>query len=232
MLILGLQKTTLLDYPGHLASTMFTGGCNFRCPYCHNGDLVLNPSKYPRLEVSDVLAHLSKRKNVLDGICITGGEPTLQSDLIDFIYSVKALNLKVKLDTNGTNPDMLLNLLKMNLLDYVAMDIKHSQEKYNLVSKMPCFDLSAIEKSVDILKQCSIDYEFRTTVAHPLHTVEDMKSIGQWLHGCKAYYLQNYKQSDQVIDKSFSPIANDVLSGFVDAIIPYVPSVKIRGMED
>ena len=232
MLILGLQKTTLLDFPGKLASTVFTGGCNFRCPYCHNGDLVLQPGQQASYSVEEVMEHVESRSKVIDGVAITGGEPTLHADLYDFIKSIKDLGLLVKLDSNGTNPAMLKRLIDDKMVDYVAMDIKHSFAKYNQVACMKNLDMTAISESVDLLMASNMDYEFRTTVAKPLHTVDDMRDISKWIKGAKAYFLQNYKESEQVIDKVFSPYTNEELNEFVEAISPLVPSVKIRGVED
>lgn len=231
MIIRGLQKTTLLDYPGMVASTIFTGGCNFRCPYCHNGDLVLSPADIPAISEDEIFSHINEKKKILDGICITGGEPTLNADLLDFIKKIKATGLLVKLDTNGTNPDMLASLIDEKLLDYVAMDIKHSREKYNTIACMNNFDIAPIEKSVEILKSSGIDYEFRTTLVNELHSAEDIKSIGHWLKGAKAYYLQSYKESEYVINPIFSaPLPATVLE-YVSLLKEYIPNVQARGLD-
>ena len=163
MKIYGLQKTTLVDYPGHVATTLFTGGCNFRCPYCHNGDLVIGLEDIEPYAMEDIFSHLQKRKDVLDGVVISGGEPTLQADLPDFIRQIKELGYLVKLDTNGTNPAMLRSLVEEGLVDYVAMDIKHSRAKYASISHAADDSLEAIAASVDYLKEGHVDYEFRTT---------------------------------------------------------------------
>ena len=231
MLILGLQKTTLLDYPGKVASTIFTGGCNFRCPYCHNRDLVIPPSDVMAYSEEEIFNHLIKKKKVLDGVCITGGEPTLHKDLPDFIARIKELGLLVKLDSNGTNPAMIKDLVKNGLIDYVAMDIKHSKEKYNTIASMKSFDLTAIEESVDFLKEGHIDYEFRTTIMKECHNSEDMEAIGKWLQGAKAYFLQSYKESEQVINPIFTPHSAETLESFVELLKPYIPNTHLRGID-
>ncbi|SFN71732.1 pyruvate formate lyase activating enzyme [Pseudobutyrivibrio sp. UC1225] len=231
MLILGLQKTTLLDYPGKVASTIFTGGCNFRCPYCHNRDLVVPPPDVMAYSEDDIFTHLLQKKKVLDGVCITGGEPTLHKDLPEFIAKIKELGLLVKLDSNGTNPQMIKELVKSGLIDYVAMDIKHSKEKYNTIACMKSFDLSAIEESVAFLKEGHVDYEFRTTIMKECHTSADINAIGQWLEGAKAYYLQSYRESEQVINPTFSPHTTETLNSFVEILKPYVPNTHLRGID-
>lgn len=232
MRIVGLMKTTLLDYPGKVASTIFTGGCNFRCPYCHNGDLVLNHTTMEPYSEEEIFSHLNKRKNTLNGVCITGGEPTLQSELPEFIRKVKTLNLLVKLDTNGTNPAMLRSLLEEGLLDYVAMDIKHCRSKYNDVACMNPLNLQNIEESVDILKNCNIDYEFRTTVTRELHKVEDFQEIGKWIEGSKAYYLQPYKESEQVISKIFTTYSAAEFDEIVNILNNYnIGNIKVRALD-
>lgn len=231
MLILGLQKTTLLDYPGKVASTIFTGGCNFKCPYCHNRDLVIPPPDVLSYSEDEIFEHLLKKKKVLDGVCITGGEPTLHKDLPEFIHKIKDMGLLVKLDSNGTNPDMLEKLIAEGLVDYVAMDIKHCKEKYNSIACMNNFDIKAIESSVELLKEGKIDYEFRTTIMKECHELSDMASIGKWLSGAKAYYLQSYKESEQVINPIFSPHSTQVLETFVEALKQYVPNTNLRGID-
>ena len=190
MLIVGLNKTTLLDYPGRVAATVFTSGCNFRCPFCHNGHLVLKPSALEVYSEGEVFSFLLKRRNVLKGVCITGGEPTLQADLPDFIRRVKELGYSVKLDTNGYEPEVLETLLKEKLLDYVAMDIKNCKEKYAQTVGLEGFETGRIEKSVALLKASGIDYEFRTTVVREFHEREDLRKIGMWLSGCARLFLQ------------------------------------------
>lgn len=198
MLIAGLTKTTLLDYPGHVAATIFTGGCNFRCPFCHNAGLVLTPSSAEMYSEEDVFSFLKKRRNVLQGVCITGGEPTLCADLPEFIRKVKKLGYAVKLDTNGYKPEVLRALLQAELLDYVAMDIKNCLSKYGATAGVEV-ELKKVEQSVELLKNSGIDYEFRTTVVKEFHTPEDLREIGKWLKGCSKYFLQQFRESDNLI---------------------------------
>ncbi|SEA86127.1 pyruvate formate lyase activating enzyme [Pseudobutyrivibrio sp. ACV-2] len=231
MLILGLQKTTLLDYPGKIASTIFTGGCNFRCPFCHNRDLVMPPNDVIAYSEDEIFEHLKAKKKVLDGVCITGGEPTLHKDLPGFIHKIKDMGLLVKLDSNGTNPDMVESLINQGLVDYIAMDIKNSKEKYNSIACMPNFDIGTIEASVELLKQERVDYEFRTTIMRECHDAEDMEAIGQWIKGAKAYYLQSYKESEQVINPIFSAHSPETLKSFVDILKNYIPNTNLRGID-
>lgn len=199
MQIHGLNKTTLLDYPEHVACTVFCGSCNLRCPFCQNADLVLNPTSQPSVSEEDFFEFLRKRRNMLEGVCITGGEPTLQKDLTAFIRKIKDLGLLVKLDTNGYRPDVLSSLLEQHLVDYVAMDLKSSKAGYAKACGMKDFDLSAIERSVSLLMQGSIPYEFRTTVVRELHTADDFADIASRIKGCRAYFLQSYTESDAVL---------------------------------
>jgi pyruvate formate lyase activating enzyme len=205
MHIAGLNKTTLLDYPEHVAATIFCGGCNFRCPFCQNSGLiaVTGPDSAAASE-SEVLGFLEKRKNVLTAVCISGGEPTLQQDLAIFIRKIRGLGYKVKLDTNGYRPDVLVDLLAENLLDYVAMDIKNTQEKYALTTGLSHIDLAKIAASADIIKESAIAHEFRTTVVKELHTREDLLAIGAWLAGGGAWYLQAYQDSDNVLQRGYT----------------------------
>ena len=179
----GFNKLTLLDYPGRLACTIFLGHCNFRCPFCHNAGLVLAPEKEPVIPLEEVLGTLKKRKGILDGVCITGGEPTMSAHLPEFIERIKELGYSVKLDTNGSNPKMLKSLVERKMLDYVAMDIKNSPQKYSMTTGMTQLNLDAIHESVEFLKTGVVDYEFRTTVVKELHQKEDIRMIGKWLSG-------------------------------------------------
>lgn len=200
MLIAGLNKTTLLDYPGCVAATIFVGGCNFRCPFCHNGGLVLEPLSQQLYSEEEILSFLQKRKNVLKGVCITGGEPTLQADLPEFLLKVKEMGYRVKLDTNGFKPDVLEELLGKKLLDYVAMDIKNCPEKYAVTAGLSTGEgWKQIHNSIKILKAASIPYEFRTTVVKELHTKEDLIKIGEWIKGCSLYYLQQYQDNENIL---------------------------------
>lgn len=228
--IFGLQKLTLLDYPGKMASTIFTGGCNFRCPFCHNGDLVFLPENTAELNVDDVLSFLKKRVSILEGVCISGGEPLLQDKLKPFLRKIKKLGYAIKLDTNGTNPKKLQELVEEGLIDYVAMDIKNSKAKYAETSGLQSINLSSIEESVAYLLSDQIPYEFRTTIVKEFHTLEDMKAIGKWLKGAKAYYLQNFEDGDCVIRKGLHACEKEQLEEFKNAVSKDVPETMIRGL--
>ena len=231
MQIHGLNKTTLLDYPEHVATTIFTGGCNFCCPFCHNGDLVLHPGGFPVITEEEILSFLQKRKGILSGVCVTGGEPTLQPDLPQFIAKIKEMGYLVKLDTNGYRPKVLRELLTAGLLDYVAMDIKNSKEKYAATVGKETLDISRIEESVELLKQGSIAYEFRTTVVRQLHAKEDFVKIGKWLSGAGAYFLQAYRDNENVICKGFSSYTKEEMEDFLSLLVPEISRVKLRGIE-
>lgn len=233
MHIYGLNKLTLLDFPEHLACTLFTGGCNFRCPFCYNTSLVLHSEQMNQIPTREILSFLEQRKDKLEGVCITGGEPTLHSDLPDLIAQIRTLGYQVKLDTNGSNPTMLSYLLEQNLLDYVAMDIKNSKQHYEKTTGVSKLDLSKMEQSVDLLKGGKILYEFRTTVVSGLHTEEDFCSIGKWLAGDCAYYLQNFQnQKELVADSSFpmSSFSFKEMQHFREVVLPWLPNTKLRGI--
>lgn len=230
--ICGLQKTTLLDYPGHVAATIFLGGCNIRCPYCHNADLldIHCPSRYPQEEI---LAFLKKRAGILEGVCITGGEPTLQADaLADFIQHIRSLNLLVKLDTNGTRPAVIRQLAEDGLLNYIAMDIKAGPDNYARVCGLSRMDLEPVKESVAWLIAGTLPFEFRTTVVKGLHTASDFKAIGPWIKGCQNYYLQNYTASERVLKPGgFDSFSKDELLQFAGLVKPYVSNVALRGID-
>lgn len=202
-----------------------------RCPFCHNASLVLRPQTQPEFPEEEVLAYLLKRKNILEGVCITGGEPTLYPDLPSFITRVKEIGLKVKLDTNGTNPAMIKHLTDNNLIDYIAMDIKNSPEKYAQTAGNPDLSIDDIKESVSIILSGKTDYEFRTTIVKELHTEDDMNSIGNWVGGAKAYYLQSYADSGDVILPGFTSPDKDALKRYRDILSSYVEFVDIRGVD-
>ena len=229
MQILGLNKTTLLDYPEHVAATVFTGGCNFRCPFCHNMDLVLGEVE-PALSTEDFFAFLEKRKGILDGVCITGGEPTLQKDLPDFIRGIRDKGYLVKLDTNGYRPKVLEELLRENLLDYVAMDIKSSVENYPRVTGMADLDVTGIQESVSLLKSAGIPYEFRTTVVKGLHRIDEFDEIGRWLQGAEAYFLQAFRENEKAPDKSLSSFSEAEMREMKQLAERYIERVELRGI--
>ncbi|MFH1696981.1 MAG: anaerobic ribonucleoside-triphosphate reductase activating protein [Candidatus Diapherotrites archaeon] len=201
--IAGLQKTTLIDYPGKVACTVFVAGCNFRCPYCHNPDLVQAGREIPKMpRQGEFFKFLAKRKKWLDGVCITGGEPTLNAELPEFIGKIKAEGFLVKLDTNGTNPKLLGELIKGGLVDYVAMDIKAPLEGYDKVVGVKV-DTAAIKESAAMLMQGGVDYEFRTTVVPELFGEKEAREIAKWLKGAKKYYLQTFNPQVPLLDREF-----------------------------
>lgn len=226
----GLQKLTLLDYPGKLACTVFTIGCNFRCPFCHNASLVLFEES-GQMSEEEVLLFLKKREGVLDGVCITGGEPCLQNDLEDFIKKVRAFGFSVKLDTNGSFPQKLSSLLEKGLLDYVAMDIKTSKERYLEVCGIQNEKLlENVCKSVEILKSSSVPHEFRTTTARELQTEADFKKIGEWLKNEKNYFIQQYVNSGDLVGEEKTPYEKEELEHFAKIMKGFVQNVEIRGI--
>lgn len=230
MNISGIQKLTLLDFPGKLACTVFTSGCNFRCPFCHNASLVL-PGMSEHIDESEVFSFLKKREGILEGVCITGGEPCLQSDLESFIEKVKALGFSVKLDTNGSFPKKLSALLEKGLLDYVAMDIKTSPERYAEVTGVTNESFfENVKKSVELLKECGIPHEFRTTTAMELQNAEDFLKIGQWLKGEKRYFLQQYESSGELVGKEMTPYEKEEIEEFKKLMENFVEDVEIRGI--
>ena len=226
--IAGLQKLTLLDYPGKLACTVFLPGCNLRCPFCHNASLVL-PGRYPALMTqSELLDFLQSRKGKLDGVCITGGEPTLHHDLPELLTGIRQMGFSIKLDTNGTRPEILNDLIGNKLVDYVAMDIKNSPEKYTATCGGKDV-LEQVKQSVSILEAADLPHEFRTTVLHPYHAEEDLATIGQWLSGTKQYYIQQFVDSGDLLDEG-QALSADEMQKLLQAVIPYIPSAALRGI--
>lgn len=231
MQILGFQKTTLLDYPGKVAATIFTGGCNFRCPFCQNGDLILRPDCIPPISEEEILSVLKKRRGILTGVCITGGEPTLQADLPDFISRVRALGYSVKLDTNGYRPDVLAELISSGLLSMIAMDIKTSLRHYPLVAGSESMDVSNIEKSAFLIRNSKIPYEFRTTVVKELHCLQDFEEIGQWISGAESFFLQSFEDSDGVICPGYHSCSKEELTSYLSTVKKYIPNAALRGVD-
>ena len=190
MEIKGLQKTTLLDFPSKVACTVFTGGCNFRCPFCHNASLVLRANEAKSFDIEEFFSFISKRKGILDGVCITGGEPLMQQDIIPFMEHIRSIGLLVKLDTNGSFPEKLAEILERGLADYVAIDVKNSIDKYAQTCGLPSFPEKVL-KSIELLMSSGVDYEFRTTVVDELHSIEDIEEIAKQIKGAKRYFIQN-----------------------------------------
>lgn len=231
MEIRGFQKTTLLDFPGHVAATVFVGGCNFRCPFCHNGLLVVDPGNQPLMEEDEVLAYFKKRQGILEGVCITGGEPTLQKDLISFVKKLKTMDYLVKLDTNGYRPEVLEELLTEGLLDYVAMDVKASLDLYDIATGAPGLERVKILESIQLLKNCDIPYEFRTTVVKGLHRIEEFEEISRLLIGCRAYYLQSFRESDSMIGQGYEAFSTQEMKEIANIARKYIDKVELRGVE-
>ena len=229
MIVNGFLKTTLLDYPGHLASTVFLGKCNFRCPFCHNSMLVLEPQNAEQIDFETVLSHLNKRKNILEGVCITGGEPTLNPKLTDLIRAIKDVGLLVKLDTNGYRPDILEKLFNDNLIDHIAMDIKSSRNNYHIACGLNNIDIGIISKSINLIKEKSPSYEFRTTLVKGIHTDDVLLDIADWIGNVNLYFLQNYTDSENVMKRIFSAFSDEEMHHFKELIIDKVPNTKIRG---
>lgn len=226
----GLQKLTLLDYPGLVACTVFTVGCNMRCPYCHNALLVNRIEEENTLDEGEFFAFLEKRQGVLDGVCITGGEPTLQQDLPEFIAKIKALGFKVKLDTNGSFPDKVKALLDSGNVDYVAMDIKNTLAKYPETVGVPGFDTSKILESIKIIMESGVDYEFRTTTVDPLHKPEDFADIAKLIEGSPKYFIQAFKDSGELVKgQGLGELPREELIRARDIASTIIPQAKLRG---
>ena len=226
MKISGIQKLSLVDFDGHISATIFLSGCNFACPFCHNSGLVKNSE--PEISENEILNYLIKRKNMLDAVCISGGEPTLYKDLPTFIEKIKKLGYLVKLDTNGTNPNMIKELYQNRLIDYIAMDIKGSPEKYNLITASNV-DFGIIKESIEYIMSCGIDYEFRTTLVEGFHEKSDMEAIGKLIKHARKYYLQRFEDNGSCIQNNLSPIKKDEALEFQSILSKNISNVKLRG---
>ena len=236
MTIHGLTKLTLLDYPGHIACTVFSGHCNLRCPFCHNAPLVLFPDTQPQFAKDEFFAFLKKRRGTLEGVCVTGGEPTLAPDLLSFLEEIKALGYLVKLDTNGTNPVLLRQATAAGLVDYIAMDIKSSLSRYAGAVGIPDFCTDTVKESANFLMHAGIPYEFRTTVVRELHNAATFSEIGEWLHGASACYLQAFQPEGDLIchfQKTPTPLTGytaEELNAFLTLLTPHFNKVGLRGI--
>ena len=230
MVIQGLQKLTLLDYPGETACTVFTAGCNFRCPFCHNASLVIDTHRNEEITTEDFFAFLKKRQGVLDGVCVTGGEPLIQQDLEEFLDRIKKLGYLVKLDTNGSFPDRLRRLVEAGLVDYVAMDIKNSPENYGRTIGVKEYDISSINQSVRYLLGGNVPYEFRTTVVREFHQRSDFESIGRWLAGAEHYYLQQFVDSGDLIQKGLRGYNDKIMAQALEIVKKHVETAQLRGL--
>ncbi len=230
MIIQGLQKLTLLDFPGHTACTVYTAGCNFRCPFCHNASLVTHIDAQPVCTEDAFFSFLSKRQGLLDGVAVTGGEPLLQKDIIPFLKKIRALGFAVKLDTNGSKPDVLREIVGEGLVDYVAMDVKNTKEKYPLTAGIDEKMLADIEESIDFLLENHVDYEFRTTLVKNFHTKEDLAAMSQRLQGAKRWFLQSFKDSGDLIDASCVGFSDAQMREMLDSARFAAPFAEIRGI--
>lgn len=227
MIIHGIQKLTLVDYPGKCACILFSGACNFRCPFCQNGSLVLHPENEPVISNDEIFSFLKKRRNMLEGVVVTGGEPTINSDLIAFLGLIKELGYSVKLDTNGYLPSVLEKAVESGNVDYVAMDIKTSLDEYDILTGVST-DTSRIRESIDFLLEGNVDYEFRTTVVKELHKRENFVKIGETIRGAKRYFLQSFVQSEDTIEKGFTSPSPEDLTQYVELLNSYIENVSVR----
>lgn len=223
----GIDKMSILDYEDKISCVLFAPHCNFRCPFCHNGLTVLDSEE--RIPFSSILAYLQKRKGMLDAVVVTGGEPTLLDDLKDKIIQIKNMGFLVKLDSNGTNPDIIKDLVKDNLIDYIAMDIKNSPEKYPLTTGVKFVDMDKIKKSIEFIKSCGIPYEFRTTLVSEYHSLEDMDKIGELVNGASQLYLQKFVDREGCIKKGLHEVPEDLANKFKDILVKYIGKVELRG---
>ncbi len=230
MNISGFQKLTLLDFPGKVASTIFTTGCQLRCPFCHNASLVTHIDTQAYLDPEEILSYLKKRKGVLDGVCVTGGEPLLQPDLPDFLREIRQIGLAVKLDTNGACPERLKSIVDEGLVDYVAMDIKNALSRYPETVGITGFDTAPIEQSIRFLMTAGIDYEFRTTVVKEFHTIEDIADIAAMISGARQYWLQGFVDSGDLIGTALHAVSETDMQEMCKRAAYFVPNTKIRGI--
>ncbi len=229
MKIHGLQKLTLLDFPGHTACTVFLAGCDWRCPFCHNTDL-LDGSAEPLMEDDELLAFLKKRQGLLDGVAFTGGEPLLHRELPELMTKIRELGYQIKLDTNGCHPDQLRNVLEEGLADYVAMDIKNSPERYPETAGVAHVDMDRINESISLLMTKAPDYEFRTTVVAQLHDADSFREIGAWIRGAKRYYLQAFTDRDTVPFAGLSAPSDAEMEAYISILKPFIPAAALRGV--
>ncbi len=229
MKINGYERFSMVDFEGKICCTVFTGGCNMRCPFCHNGALVVGDVKSNQIDDGEVFEYLEKRKGLVDAVSVTGGEATLQPDLADFLRRVRKLGYQIKLDTNGLRPDVLKSLLDEGLVDYVAMDIKNSPQKYAMTTGLKNVDLDKINESMRIIKQSGVDHEYRTTIIKEFHTLEDMQSIAEWVQGANNYFMQKYKDSEGCISHGYHEVDKEHAEQFAKLFEGKVARVGLRG---
>lgn len=231
MRICGLQKLSMVDYPGRLAATLFTGGCDLRCPFCHNAPLVTHVERADSYTEEEVLDFLKGRRGLLDGVVLSGGEPLMHKEAEELLAKLRELGFSLKLDTNGCFPDRLESILDRGLVDYVAMDIKGTPAKYGEITGCAGLDLAPIERSIHLIMDKAPDYEFRTTLVKPYHEVEDMEIVGRWLKGAKRYYLQTFVDSGDLVGEGCSRFSPEEMTAFYEAARPWFPQVELRGQE-
>ena len=229
MHIQGVQKLTLLDYPGHIACTLFSYGCNLRCPFCHNSSLVID-SPSDNVNDEELELFLKKRKGILEGICLSGGEPLVNSDVIGFLEYLKTFGCKIKLDTNGFYPEKLKNIIEKGLVDYVAVDIKASKENYSNATGIKNTDVKPLCESIDILMSSQVDYEFRTTAVNGLHNVGEFEDIAFWIKDAKQYFIQQFVSSENVISSSFKPFSLTEMNEILFTVQKIIPHAGLRGI--
>ncbi len=230
MKIHGLQKMTLLDFPGRVACTVFFGGCDMRCPFCHNAEL-LDGSAPPVMNDEELLQFLKKRRGLLDGVAFTGGEPLLQKDLPDLASRIREMGYPVKLDTNGTHPDLLCSMIRNGLVQYVAMDIKNSPDRYAETAGLETLDLGPVRESVALLLEGSVDYEFRTTAVAELHDDRSFEQIGPWIRGAKHYFLQRFTDRETVPFEGLHAPTEEQMNRWAEIVRPFVPATALRGID-
>ena len=229
MRIYGMEKLSLVDYDGKVATTLFTGSCNFRCGFCHNSPLVLDFKNLPTISEEEIFSYLKKRVGIIEGVCISGGEPTLEKDLANFIEKIKSLGYSVKLDTNGTNPEIVKALINNGLIDYLAMDIKNDRENYAKIIGFDNYDTKKVEETVDFLLNGTFPYEFRTTLIKEFHTQENIAKIGEWIKGANKYFLQKFKDSESCIQSHLSAVDEKTVLEFLDILKKDIPNTYLRG---
>lgn len=230
MLICGLQKLSLVDYPDKLAATIFTGGCNYRCPFCHNAPLVTELASAQEINEDEVLEFLKTRRGLLDGICLSGGEPLMQKDVAEFLTKVRELGFSIKLDTNGSFPDKLISLVGAGLVDYVAMDIKNSLAMYAKTVGVESVDLLSIRRSAQFLMSGTVEYEFRTTLVRELHDEQSLRELGEWLRGAKRLFLQNFVDSGNLIKQGLHGFSKQEMQQLRQVVAPFFDDVYLRGV--
>ncbi len=229
MHICGLEKMSLVDFDGLVATTIFTGGCNFKCGFCHNSALVLGANSLPTIDEEEILSYLEKRKGIIDGVCVSGGEPTLQKDLPEFLYKLKKLDLKVKLDTNGTNPDLIKDFCADKLVDYFAMDIKNNKEDYAKIIGFNEYNTKRVEQSVEFFLSGKADYEFRTTIIKEYHKEDNIKKIAEWIAGANKYFLQLFRDGENCINQGLTPVEQGIAEEYIKILSKKIKKVSLRG---